>query len=102
MSERLVRRKHDSEFKRHAVLLSEDPGRSVGSVARDLGIHANLIYKWRQQLSTDGLRAFPGHGRESLTPEQQHIRELEKALVDVTMERDILKKAVAVFSRAPR
>jgi transposase len=102
MTVRGVRRKFDSDFKRNAVLLSEDPDRTVASVARELGVHENLVYKWRQQMLADGSRAFPGHGRQNLTPEQQRIRELEKALVDVTMERDILKKAVAVFSKAPR
>jgi transposase len=102
MSARGVRRKYDSDFKRNAVLLSEDPDRTVASVARELGVNENQLYRWRQRLSVDGSRAFPGHGRQNLTPEQQRIRELEKTLVDVTMERDILKKAVAVFSKAPR
>jgi transposase-like protein len=46
--------------------------------------------------------AFPGHGRLSLTAEQKKFRELEKRLRDVTLERDILKKAVAIFSKTPK
>jgi transposase len=46
--------------------------------------------------------AFPGNGNEALTLEQKRIKELEKALRDTEMERDILKKAVGIFSRMPK
>jgi transposase-like protein len=45
--------------------------------------------------------SFPGNGRQAFNEEQTRIRELEKQLRDVEMERDILKKAVAIFSRQP-
>jgi transposase-like protein len=96
------RRKYDRDFKRNAVRLAEVPGRTVVEVAENLGIAADLIYRWRrEQRARDGL-AFPGHGREALTPQEQRIRELEKKLEDAEMERDILKKAMAIFSRAPK
>ena len=96
------RRKYDSDFKRNAVQLAEEPGRSVAEVAENLGIGKDLIYRWRrEQRSQQGL-AFPGNGRQSLTSEQQEIRELEKKLKDTEMERDILKKAMAIFSRTPK
>lgn len=96
------RRKYDSDFKRNAVLLSEDPGRTVPEVAENLGISSDLIYRWRRQMRKSGDVAFPGHGKISLTPEQRKIRELEKKLKDTEMERDILKKAMAIFSRASK
>ena len=96
------RRKYDSDFKRNAVLLSEQPGRTVSEVAENLGVSKDLIYRWRRQMREQGEIAFPGHGKMALTPEQQKIRELEKKLKDVEMERDILKKAMAIFSRAPK
>ncbi len=40
---------------------------------------------------------FPGNGKQLLTSEQQRIKDLEKRLKDVEMERDILKKALAIF-----
>jgi transposase-like protein len=74
----------------------------VVEVAENLGIAADLLYRWRREQRTrDGL-AFPGHGREALTPQEQKIREIEKKLKDAEMERDILKKAMAIFSRAPK
>jgi len=45
---------------------------------------------------------FPDNGIEALTPDQKRIRELEKKLRDTEMERDILKKAMAIFSRTSK
>ena len=84
------RRKYDPDFKRNAVLFSEEPGRVVGEVAENLGIAKDLLYRWRREhRAREGL-AFPGHGREALTSQEQKIRELEKKLKDAEMERDIL------------
>ena len=96
------RRKYDSDFKRSAVLLAEEPGRTVPEVAESLGINSDLIYRWRRQMRENGELAFPGHGKIALTPDQKRIRELEKKLKDTEMERDILKKAMAIFSRASK
>ena len=94
------RRKYDSDFKRNAVLLAKEPGRSVSEVAEKLGINADLIYQWIKALEKKGGLAFSGSGIEALTDEQKRIRELEKELKNTEMERDILKKAMAIFSRA--
>jgi len=96
------RRKFDSEFKRSAVRLSEEPGRTVPEVSEGLGIKSDLIYRWRRQEQKNGELAFPGHGKMALTQDQKRIRELEKKLKDTEMERDILKKAMAIFSRTSK
>lgn len=93
------RRKYDPEFKRNAVLLTEEPGRTVKEVAENLGINSELIYRWRRQMRDRGELAFPGQGKMALTEEQKRIKELEKKLRDTEMERDILKKAMHIFSR---
>jgi transposase-like protein len=96
------RRKYDSDFKRNAVQLSKEPGRTVTGVSDNLGIGKDILYRWRrEQRRKEGL-AFPGNGKEALTSQQQQIRDLEKRLKDAEMERDILKKAMAIFSRAPQ
>lgn len=97
-----ARRRYDVEFKRDAVRLSEEPGKMVAEVARDLGIDVKILYRWRKDKRLLGETAFPGHGRLGLTGEQRKVRELEKRLRDVTLERDILKKAVAIFSKTPK
>lgn len=45
---------------------------------------------------------FPGHGKQKLTPEQEEIQRLKKELRETQIERDILKKAVAIFSKGPK
>lgn len=94
------RRQYDREFKLEAVRLSHEAGRSVAGVARDLGINENQLHRWRRQLSTDGSGAFPGKGHQS--GEQEELRRLRRQLAEVTEERDILKKALGVFSRRPK
>jgi transposase len=93
------RRKYDPDFKRNAVQLTEEPGRTVSGVAENLGISRDLLYRWRRAQRIERGLAFPGNGREALTSEQERIRDLEKKLKNVEMERDILKKAMAIFSR---
>lgn len=100
MSSGSNRRKYDREFKLEAVRLSHEAGRTVAGVARDLGINENQLHRWRRQLSADGSGAFPGKGHQS--PEQEELHRLRRELADVTEERDILKKALAVFSRRPK
>lgn len=97
------RRKFDQEFKRNAVLLCAEPGRSVVEVAQNLGIGKDLLYRWRREYHrANGQYVFPGNGVEALTPDQKQIRELKKKLQDTEMERDILKKAMAIFSRTSK
>ena len=97
------RRKYDRAFKRNAVLLCAEPGRSVSDVAEKLGIGKDLLYRWRREYhQPNGQYVFPGNCVEALTPEQERIRELEKKLRNTEMERDILKKAMAIFSRTSK
>jgi transposase len=94
------RRKYDREFNLEAVRLITQGGRSVVEVARDLGIHENLLYKWRRKYLDDTAHAFPGKGH--LKPADEEMRRLKKELLDIKEERDILKKALAIFSKHPR
>ncbi len=91
MSE-IKRRRYDAEFKRNAIALSEEPGRTAYSVEQSLGISNGMIGKWKRQLTQNGNLAFPGNGIEALTPDQKKIRDLEKRLRETEMDRDILKK----------
>lgn len=58
-----TRRRYDRQFKIEAVRLVTEEGRRATEVARNLGIHVNLIYLWKKQLSEDPKEAFPGLGR---------------------------------------
>ena len=97
------RRKYDRDFKRNAVLMCAEPGRTIVGIAENLGIPKNLLYRWRREYNLlNGELAFPGNGIEALTEEQKQIRELTKRLRETEMERDILKKAMAIFSKSPK
>ncbi len=90
------RRQFDRAFKVEAVRLATQGDRPVAAVARDLGIGENLLHRWKQQFTNQPEQAFVGTG--NLTPEQAELRRLRRELIDVTEERDILKKAISVFS----
>ena len=96
MSSSAKRRSFDQRYKEAAVRLVADSGRPVAAVGRELGISANLLHRWKQQLGAKGELAFPGKGH--LPPDQEELRRLRQQLRDVTEERDILKKAIAVFT----
>jgi len=94
------RRKYTREFKLEAVRLSNDSERSVAAVARDLGIPPNNLYKWRQEMTSNGEEAFPGHG--NVKGSEAEIRHLRRELDKVRQERDILKKALLYFTKEHR
>ncbi len=94
------RRKYARAFKYEAVKLVVEGGRSVAAVARNLGVNENLLHRWKRQYLEDTEYAFPGKGR--LKPPEEAVRRLQRELADVREERDILKKALAIFSKGPR
>lgn len=95
------RKIYDPEFKIKAVQLSEERS-NLSELARELGIKVSLLYKWRKDYQEYGEGSFPGKGNLKLTPEQERIHELEKKLKDAELERDILKKAISIFSKSGR
>lgn len=92
----MTKRTYPAEFKQEAVRLYETTDKSIREIERELGITHGLLNKWKRQLKNEGQFAFPGRGH--LSPEQEKIRQLERKLAIAEQERDILKKAVAIFS----
>lgn len=90
------KRTYPAEFKQEAVRLWETSGKSAMAIERELGITHGLLNKWKHKLKSEGEDAFPGRGL--LTSEQEKIHQLERKLAIAEQERDILKKAVAIFS----
>lgn len=91
------RRKFDRQFKLDAVNLVINGGRSVREVAQDLGIDENVLHRWKRDLTREGSDAFPGKGR--LSPQEEELRRLRRELEQVKEDREILKKALAFFSK---
>ncbi len=100
MSETNRRRRFDVAFKLDALRLIQESDRSISDIARDLGIRRELLYKWKRELDADPEHAFPGKGK--LKPEAERVRQLEQELARAKEERDILKKALAFFSKNAR
>ena len=96
------RRKFTAEFKIDAVRLAER-GKSPGVVARELGIRADMLRRWRRQFATSARPgasthdAFPSSGK--LTSQDEEARQLRRRVAQFEEEREILKKAAAFFSR---
>ena len=88
-----TRRSFTPEYKREAVRLADDLG-NASQAARDLGLNANLIHRWRRQLRDDGARAFPGNGN----PRDEEIARLKRELRKSQEQVAILKKAVGIVS----
>ena len=90
------RKTYNAEFKREALRLLETSGKSAAVLERELDIGDGCLLRWKRALEADESQVFPGHGR--LAPEQEELRRLKRELEVVRQERDILKKAVAIFS----
>jgi len=96
MTER-PRRNYEREFKVSAVKLVLESGKSVKSIAAELGISENTLFNWKKKYLEDAKNAFPGKGH--LKPEQEELRKKDREIVRLKMERDILKKAIAYFAK---
>lgn len=93
----LYRKKYDKEFKQKAVELSYARG-NAKEIADELGIDKGLLYRWRKELKKYEGNSFPGHGTPKMTDLEREVVRLRKELRDVKMEREILKKAISIFS----
>jgi transposase len=91
--ESIKRKRFDRDFKISAVKMVTDAGHKASEVARGLGVHPNQLYNWKRKYGDSGDKAFPGKGH--LT----ELAALRRQLREVEMERDILKKAVGIFSK---
>ncbi len=94
-----IRRKFTAEFKREAVKLAEQPGRSMSAVAKELGIERSVLKHWIDNFAAGRYekdRALPLKAAQ-----QQENEQLRRELAKVRMERDILKKALGYFAKEP-
>jgi transposase len=93
------RKFYDREFKQKAVELSYTRG-NAKEIAEELGIRPELLYRWRREHKKYQNNSFPGKGKPKLTDLEKENARLRKELRDAKMERDILKKAVSIFSKS--
>lgn len=95
-----IRRRFTKEFKLELVKRSLDEDVSVKELSEEYGVHLNTLSRWRKEYLNNGEDlSFPGNGKEALTDQEKEIKLLRQKLKDAELERDILKKAIHVFSK---
>ena len=100
MQENKGNRKFDRQFKEEAVRLVTEGGRSVTDVAHGLGIHENLLHTWKRKHKENPAGSFSEKGH--LKPSDEELRRLQKENANLKEDREILKKALAIFSKHPK
>jgi transposase len=88
------RRKYDASFKQEVVKMIAD-GRSVPDIARSLSIGENIIYRWKKQATT---HPDPAAQQQAATVSLSQYLALQKRNRELEMEKEILKKALSIFS----
>lgn len=94
------RKTYTREFKLEVLHLADNTDKPIAHLERDLGLSVGTIHHWRRQVFVDGEEAFPGSGR--VTGQAEVMRRLKRELEVTRQERDILKKAILVFSQGER
>jgi transposase len=93
-----TRKLYSREFKIETVKLVTERGMSRTHVAHEMGIDVQPVRKWVKQLEADGERAFPGHGHAR----DEELAQLRRENEHLRQERDMLKKALGIFSWMPQ
>lgn len=93
-------RRYDKKFKEQAVDLYFSSDQSLAEVAEDLGIPTSTLGVWCRQKKEHPSAPFPGRGK--MRPDKAEKVQLQKELEKTRRERDILKKALAIFSKGPK
>ncbi len=91
---------YTESFRREAVRRSEEKGVTAGDVARELGLHVNQIYNWRNQFKRLSEKQFNSiNGVDYSKDESEEMRRLKREVAALKEERDFLKKATAYFAK---
>ena len=89
---------YSNDFKIMIVELLES-GQTAKEIGEEYAIHDNIIRRWRREYKA---KSGDFSKKKELSPDQQELKRLKKELADIKMERDILKKAVSIFSKSGR
>lgn len=95
-----IRRTYSKEFKEEALSLLQSSGKTIHALEQELGISHGLLKQWKRRATQDGKQAFPGHGK--LKADDAELRQLRREVEILRQERDILKKAMVIFSQGPK
>jgi len=96
------RKNYTKAEKLEIVKISLDKGQKIKDLANRFGVSETVIYRWRSLYLKKEERAFPGKGKQQLSETEQRIADLERENRELKLEREILKKAVGIFSKNDR
>jgi transposase len=88
-------KKYSREYKIEAVQMLK-AGKNAVQVSRELGVSDVSLLHWKKQLEAEPEHAFPGKG--NMLPQDAELRRLKRENEKLRMEKEILKKAIAMFS----
>jgi transposase len=96
----MSKRHYTTEFKREVLAMAAQGEKSIPELERDLGITPGLVYKWRRRyrINAEQDKLVPSAEREAAA----EIRRLKREVDMLRQERDVLKKAIQIFSQDPR
>ena len=89
------RKRYTKQFKEEALRLASQEGVSLAQVAKDLGLDASMLRRWRKEANLGSSQAFRGHGYAR----DEEIARLKRDLGRVKRERDFLRDAAAYFAK---
>ncbi len=92
-----TQRTFTKEFKLEAVQLAQSSQKPLTQIANDLGIADSTLHHWCKQFGEQGEQSFVGSGHQ--LPQEEELRQLKRENELLRQERDILKKAIGIFSR---
>lgn len=95
-----TRQTYTREFKIEAAKLSYNSDKRVAEIAEQLGVSQSSLNRWRREYRADPDQAFPGNGQ--MKERDGEVAQLKKELKQAQQENEILKKAVAIFTRSQR
>ncbi len=85
---------YDLEFKKDVVRLSFESGKTIVQLSKDMGISEKNVYRWRKELTNNGIVKID----QSVMEQSEELKILRRELRETKEERDILKKAMAIFT----
>lgn len=95
-----LRKRFTREERLEIIKQSFEPDAMVTQIADRFGISANTLSRWRQEFRLANNIDPSGQGVKSMTDEERQIARLKKQLRETELERDILKKAIGIFSKS--
>lgn len=98
-----TRKKYDADFKRNAVELVISGNRPCRAVERDLNIPQGILHRWLKEFKTNPKGSFPGlgHKKPEIVTIDPTLLTFKQEIEELRLERDILKKALAIVSKEP-